>query len=256
MDQAAIRQAIADCRRNRTTRGSFAAEAPLTLEAAYEVQLSMAREREAQGDGVIGYKLGLLSPSKQQQMGVSEPILGHLHRSMAINPGEPVVAGRFVQPKVEPELAVVFARDVGAGARRAEVLAALDFALLVVDLLDSIYAGYRFTAPDVVADNASGGGVILGGRPLPVDVLLNPGGHRLRLTVDGQSWQQGALTELGDASAWIGWAVDKAAAFGRGVRRGDLLLLGAPCAAVNLPPPGGAVVVEGPLGTSIIAPVD
>ncbi|HEY8417856.1 MAG TPA: fumarylacetoacetate hydrolase family protein [Limnochordales bacterium] len=254
MDQAAIRQAIADSRRHRTPRGSFAAEAPLPLETAYEVQVAMAREREAQGDAIIGYKLGLLSPSKQQQMGVSEPILGHLHRSMAINPGEPVVAGRFIQPRVEPELAVVFARDVGAGARREQVLAALDFALLVVDVLDSIYAGYKFTAGDVVADNASGGAVILGGRPLPVDVLLSAGGHRLRLTVDGQKWQEGALTELGDAAGWTAWAVDKAASFGRGVRRGDLLLLGAPCAAVALPA-AGAVVAEGPLGTSLVAAV-
>ncbi|HLT57406.1 MAG: fumarylacetoacetate hydrolase family protein [Limnochordales bacterium] len=253
MDPAAIQQAIADARRRRTPRGSFAAEGPLSLEAAYEVQVRMAREREAQGDGIAGYKLGLLSPGKQQQMGVSEPILGHLHRSMAISPGEPVVAGRFIQPRVEPELAVVFARDVGAGARRGQVLAALDFALLVVDVLDSVYDGYRFTAGDVVADNASGGAVILGGRPLPADVLFD-GGHRLRLSVDGQTWQEGALSQLGDAAGWIAWAADKAAALGRGVRRGDLLLLGAPCAAVPLPT-AGAVVAEGPLGTSLIAPI-
>src|SRR5690606_29926794 len=159
---------------------------------------------------IAGYKLGLLSPSKQQQMGVSEPIIGHLHRSMLINPGEGVPAGRFIQPRVEPELAVVFARDVGAGARRGQVLAAIDFA------------------------------------PLPADVLLD-GSHRLRLTVDGQAWQEGALADLGDPVAWVIWAADKAVSLGRGLRRGDLLLLGAPCAAVALPT-AGAVVVEGPLG--------
>ena len=254
MDQATIRQAIAESRRHRTPRGSFSAEVSLSLDTAYAVQVEMVREREAQGDAVIGYKLGLLSPSKQQQMGVAEPIIGHLHRSMAINPGEAVVAARFLQPRVEPELAVVFARDVGAGARRGEVLAALDFALLVVDVLDSVYEGYKFTAGDVVADNASGGAVILGGRPLPVEVVLNAGGHRLRLTVDGRQWQEGALAELGGVVGWIAWAVDKAASLGRGVRRGDLLLLGAPCPAVPLPA-AGAVIAEGPLGASLVAAV-
>nr|MBO2477052.1 4-oxalocrotonate decarboxylase [Bacillota bacterium] len=253
MDAAAIQTAIARCRAARTPRGSFAAEAPLPLDTAYGVQVAMAREREVQGDAIAGYKLGLLSPSKQRQMGVSEPIIGHLHRSMLINPGEGVPAGRFIQPRVEPELAVVFARDVGAGARRGQVLAAIDFALLTVDVLDSIYAGYRFTAGDVVADNASGGAVILGGRPLPPDVLLD-GSHRLRLTVDGQAWQEGALADLGDPVAWVIWAADKAVSLGRGLRRGDLLLLGAPCAAVALPT-AGAVVAEGPLGASLVAPI-
>src|SRR5690606_24241950 len=62
--------------------------------------------------------------------------------------------------------------------------------------------------------------------------------HRLRLTVDGQAWQEGALADLGDPVAWVIWAADKAVSLGRGLRRGDLLLLGAPCAAVALPTAG------------------
>lgn len=214
----------------------------------------MAREREAAGDSIIGYKLGLISPDKQRQMGVSEPIIGHVHRSMIINPGEPVRRDRFIQPRMEPELAVVFGRPVGEGARPGQIAAAIDFVLLVIDVLDSIYAGYRFTAGDVVADNASGGAVVVGSRVLPADVLFDGDDRRLRL-LTGRTWHGGSVDSLGDPIGWIAWAADKAASLGRGVRRGDMLLLGSPCPAVPLPE-AGPLLAEGPLGSHVLARVE
>src|SRR5690606_41673371 len=109
------------------------------------------------------------------------------------------------------------------------------------------------TAGELAAATPSADASIFRARPLPPDVLLD-GSHRLRLTVDGQAWQEGALADLGDPVAWVIWAADKAVSLGRGLRRGDLLLLGAPCAAVALPT-AGAVVAEGPLGASLVAPI-
>lgn len=244
---------VSACREARTTRQTLS-DTPIELEQAYEVQLTMARQREETGDPIVGYKLGLLSKGKQEQMGVSEPIIGHVHHSMLIDPGQPVDYGRFIQPRVEPELAVVFAQPLPAGARRSDVKAAIDYVLVVADVLDSIYAGYRFTAGDVIADNASWGAAVLGQKPLPPEVLWQAPDERLRLSVDGVSWQEGAVGDLGDGIDWIRWAADKAAGFGRGLQRGDLLLLGSPCPAVALPE-SGTLIVEGPDGGRVIAPI-
>lgn len=252
MKTAELVAKVAACREQRTTRSTLADE-PIGLEQAYEVQATMARQREAEGDPIVGYKLGLLSKGKQEQMGVSEPIIGHVHKSMIINPGEPVVYSRFIQPRVEPELAVVFSKPVAADARRGDVEAAIDYVLVTADVLDSIYAGYRFTAGDVVADNASWGAAVLGQRPLPPEALLR-GDERLRLSVDGATWHEGFAKDLGDPVEWILWAAGKAAEIGRGLQAGDILLMGAPCAAVFLPETG-TLVVEGSSGGRVAAPI-
>lgn len=245
--------AIRECRRQRQSRGSFAGEYSVTVEQAYAVQVQLAREREAGGDPVVGFKLGLISRAKQEQMQISEPIIGHLHRSMLIQPGEAIPRDRFIQPRVEPELAVVFGRTPPEAARASDLLQCVGHVLLVVDVLDSIYAGYRFTAADVVADNASGGAVALGGRPLPPEVLWRQEGS-LRLSLDAAPWVGGTLTELGDPVALMVWAAERARRLGRGLRAGDLLLLGAPCAALAI---GDArmLVAEGPDGASLVAPI-
>ncbi|HEY8343103.1 MAG TPA: fumarylacetoacetate hydrolase family protein [Calditerricola sp.] len=253
MANSAVATTILECRRQLRSRGSIAAEHPLTLEEAYRVQTELARTREAEGDPIIGYKLGLISRAKQEQMKVSEPIIGHLHRSMLIQPGEPIARHRFIQPRVEPELAVVFGRTPAEKARVSDLLACIAYVQLVVDVLDSIYAGYRFTAADVVADNASWGAVVVSGRPLPPEVLWRQEGA-LRLSLDGGEWTEGALADLGDPVALVAWAAEQARRLGRGIREGDMLLLGAPCPAVLI---GAAqmLVAEGPGGSRLVAPI-
>lgn len=242
---------IERCRKEKATRPAFGkgdGGVPFDLAEAYAIQQYMALQKEKAGDPIVGYKLGLISPAKQQQMNVDEPIVGHIHRSMLYEPGQSIAADRFIQPRVEPEIALVFGDDV---TNPDEWERAVAYALLTVDILDSIYGGYRFQAADVVADNASGGAVIVGGQPLPADVLWRQEGS-LRLSLDGGEWVEGALTDLGDPRALLSWAVQRIHSFERGLKRGDVLLLGAPCAAVLV---GDATMLtaEGPGGTSLVA---
>lgn len=250
--------AIETYRMQKSTTDSLIEDGPNALDKAYRIQTTIASRKAEAGDAVVGYKLGLLSPDKQRQMGVSEPIIGHVHESMVINPGEVIRRERFIQPRVEPELAVVFEREVPAGSRRGELIAAIAYVLLVVDVLDSIWKDYKFTAADVIADNASGGGIVVGRQRLPADVLWNGDDALLRMSVGGGPWHTGALSSLGDPLVWLGWAADRAAGLGRGIQPGDMLLLGAPCAAVRLPATDGngqPLTVEGPAGAALVAQV-
>ena len=73
---------------------------------------------------------------------------------------------------MEPEIAFLLGDDVdGATASVPTVLAATEVLFPALEVLDSRYEGFRFTLPDVVADNASAARVVLGGRLLPVAAL-------------------------------------------------------------------------------------
>jgi hypothetical protein len=67
-----------------------------------------------------------------------------------------VQCDRYIQPRVEPEIAFLLGRDLeGPNVTAAQVLSATDAVFGAIDVLDSRYAGYKFTFNDVTADNAS-----------------------------------------------------------------------------------------------------
>jgi len=123
----------------------------------YAVQDADRRARLAAGEEQTGWKLGLTSAPKQRTMNVHEPIVGFLTDAM-----DGVDPSTLTQPRVEPELAFRLARDLdrpvdahGAAAYVAEVCLALE-------VLDSRWEGYRFGLADVVADDTSAAGYLLG----------------------------------------------------------------------------------------------
>ncbi len=223
---------IRDARSARTPIPSLGVE--LDLDAGYRVQASAAGNRLLRG-----YKLGLLSEAKQRQMGIAEPIYGRLYADMLLSSPAPLT--RFLQPRVEPELAVVLRRDVPPGSPPGRAAAAFGGFFLALDVLDSVWQDYRFTAAEVVADNASGGGFALGGTLLPPAEL--PG--QLRLFVNGSLRSEGATAALGDLGLRLAWLAGRVG----GLRAGQVVLLGSPAAAV----PAEVGVVEVWAGSHTLA---
>ncbi|AEV16346.1 Hydratase/decarboxylase [Thermus sp. CCB_US3_UF1] len=186
------------------------------LEGAYRVQ-------EALCPGPWkGFKLGLVSPAKQAQMGVREPIFGRVSPGML---REGVELSRFLQPRAEPEVAVFLKEDLPPGATPGRAYGAVAGFFLAVDLLDSVWEGYRFTASEVVADNASGGGFLLGLRPW----ARLPRGH-LRLYLNGERVAEGPVEALGDPGERLSWLAERVG----GLRAGQVVFLGSPAPAVPL----------------------
>ena len=150
------------------------------LDTAYRAQRAFVQSKLDAGERLVGYKLGLTSRNKQQAMGVDAPLYGRVTSGMICGYGEPVRLDRFIHPRVESEIAFLLARDIEPPATVISVLAATDVVFGAVDVLDSRYEGFKFTLTDVVADNASAGGVYLGSvtrRPNEVEDL---GADRLR----------------------------------------------------------------------------
>src|SRR6266511_1815828 len=97
--------------------------ADMTVDDAYAVQRRQADRRTSAGAGIVGFKIGLNSAAMQQQLGVDQPDYGHLFTDMLHAADSPIPANAFLQPRAEPEVALVLAQALrGPGLSVADVL--------------------------------------------------------------------------------------------------------------------------------------
>jgi 2-keto-4-pentenoate hydratase len=138
----------------------------LTLDDAYAIQLIQAQRRTAEGARVIGFKVGLTSAAMREQLGIDEPDYGHLFDDMLHAADAPIPTSRYLQPRAEPEVALVLGRPVrGPGPGVADLLSAVAYALPAIEIIDSRITDWRIGLHDTIADNASSGGLVLGQTP-------------------------------------------------------------------------------------------
>jgi 2-oxo-3-hexenedioate decarboxylase len=230
---------------SRTHRGPLTEDWPeLDLTTAYQVQQSLLDRRTGTGEQIIGVKLGLTSRAKQQRMSVDSPLTAWLTDAMPLDIGAPVPIGSLIHPRVEPELAFVLGRDLrGPGVTAAEAMAAVQTVYGAAEIIDSRYTGYRFTLPDVVADNASAARFVLG------PVHRSPAGLDLGLEAvlveaDGQVVDSatGAAVQGHPAQA-LALAANSLARRGLALREGWIVLTGGMTDAVPIEP-GGTVALR------------
>jgi 2-keto-4-pentenoate hydratase len=202
--------------------------ADLTIEDAYAIQTINIDRRIAAGQRVIGRKVGLTSKPMQDLLGVDEPDFGVLTDEMIVEDGDLIALSRLVQPRVEAELAFVMARDLaGPGVSTPTALDAIAGALPAVEVVDSRVADWKIKLVDTVADNASSGLLVVGGRMRPVTEL------DLRLlgvvvSRNGEVIDTGAgAAALGNPARCVAWLANKLGSFGAGLKAGDIVLPGA-----------------------------
>ena len=137
---------------------------------AYAIQAEILRRKLARGSRLIGLKAGLTSHAKMKQMGVDSPVFGFLVDYFSVPEGGEVKTAELIHPKVEPEIAFVLKRALkGPGCHIGAVLAATDFVLPGIEVIDSRYRDFKFDLKSVVADNTSAARFVVGGQALPPD---------------------------------------------------------------------------------------
>lgn len=196
--------------------------------AAYAVQEIGTRARLAAGERMTGRKIGLTSAAVQKQLGVDQPDYGILFADMAIADGGEVPAGGLLQPRAEAEIAFVLGRDLDIDRlTAADVVRAVDHAVCAIEIVDSRIAGWDIRIADTIADNASSGLYVLGGRPRRIgDLDLELCGMVAR--------RNGEVVALGAGAACLGsplhatlWLAQAMVRNGRPLRAGDVVLSGA-----------------------------
>jgi len=206
-----------------------------SLDEAYRVQELVMSPRETDDNPLVGHKVGLTSDAVRAQLGVDQPDFGVLLADMEVRAGAHIDLGRLIQPKVEAEIAFVLAFDVDELDRDA-VLRSVEYATPALEIVDSRIADWRIALFDTVADNASSGLYVLG------DDVVDPRQVDLRevamtMTADGEEVSTGRGSDcLGDPVDALVWVARTAAAQGRPLRAGEVVLSGALGPMVSLRP--------------------
>jgi 2-oxo-3-hexenedioate decarboxylase len=146
----------------------------MTMADAYEVQWAIRQRKIARGARIVGMKMGLTSRAKMQQMGVAAPIYGFLADYFCRPDNDTIPMGELIHPKVEVEIGFFIGKPLrGPGCHLGTVMAATDFVIPAVEVIDSRYENFRFDLVSVVADNASSSRFVIGGicaRPADLDL--------------------------------------------------------------------------------------
>jgi 2-keto-4-pentenoate hydratase len=208
-------------------------ESALDIDDAYAIQLENVKRSIAAGAKISGKKIGLTSKPMQDMFSVNEPDYGHLYDTMDLT-GKPVPAGSLLQPKVEGEIAFLLKDDVkGPDATVADVLAATDYVVAALEIVDSRIKDWKIKLFDTVSDNASSGCYVLGAKKIkPADIDLI--GERMTFYKNGEEIGSGAGSAvLGDPAYCVAWLANKLWAYGVILGKGEVVLSGALSAAVE-----------------------
>jgi 2-oxopent-4-enoate/cis-2-oxohex-4-enoate hydratase len=201
----------------------------LTLQDAYAISETILSERMRQEKvKVVGKKIGLTSRAVQRQLGVAEPDFGYLTSDMKVASGGVVSMKRLLQPRVEGELAYVLKKDLkGPGVTVEDVIAATDYVLPCIEIIDSRVKDWKIKIQDTVADNASSAFFVVGAQRFPLrqeDIRLT--GMALRLNGDVVSTGCGAAC-LDHPTFAVAWLANALSRYGVELKAGEVILSGA-----------------------------
>jgi 2-keto-4-pentenoate hydratase len=205
----------------------------LTLDDAYAIQQVQIASRIASGAAIVGYKVGLTSEPMRRQFGVDEPDFGHLLTDMVRAADAPIRTRQFLQPRAEPEIALVLGSSLrGPQVSVSDIVAATAYAVPAIEIIDSRIEGWKIGLVDTVADNASSGGFVIGQSPTALD--------RLDLSLTGCVLRRnGRIAATGAGAAVLGsplhaatWLANVLLGRGALLKAGHIILTGSITAAI------------------------
>ena len=209
---------------------------------AYGIQRALVARHLESGRRVVGWKIGLTSRAMQKALDIGIPDSGALLDDMLFESGATIPAGRFIEPRIEAEIAFVMARDLSGAATRDEVAAATDYVCPALEILDTRImrrdpaTGKSRNVLDTIADNAANAGVVLG------EARNKLGDWDLR-RVGAVVSRDGAVEETGlgagvlnDPALSVAWLSARLAETNESIRAGDIILSGSFIRPIESPP--------------------
>jgi 2-oxo-3-hexenedioate decarboxylase len=196
-------------------------------EDAYAIQDELRRRKVARGARIVGLKAGLTSHAKMKQMGVATPCFGFVADYFAVPEGGECKMSELIHPKVEPEIVFVTKTALkGPGCHIGTVLAATDFVMPGIEVIDSRYRDFKFDLKSVIADNTSAVRFVIGGCPIAVsEVDLRTVGIVMEKNGEPVAFGAGAAV-LGHPAAAVAMLANHLGARGQEIPAGSLILSG------------------------------
>lgn len=214
----------------------------MTLEDAYAVQEALIARKLAAGRRRIGWKIGLTSRAMQDALKIDTPDSGVLLDDMLFSNDATVPAGRFIQPRIEAEIAFVMSASLsGATCTRDDVLAATEYVCPSLEILDTRIlradpdTGQTRRVTDTISDNAANAGIVLGAaRHDPQKVDLRWVGAIVSRDEAVEETGLGAGV-LNDPVTSVVWLARRMADQGQSIEAGDIVLSGSFIRPVECP---------------------
>jgi 2-keto-4-pentenoate hydratase len=229
-------KALYEARRLRQPIAPFTDEdATLGMADGYAVQSALVELLLADGDSIVGYKVGLTSKPMQKMVGVDSPDYGPVLASTVYSTGDELSLSGFIQPKIEAEIVFVLGSPLrGPGVTVTAAHRAIAGIGAAMEIVDSRFADWRIKLADTVADLASNGAVAVAGNLVPltgIDARL----IGMTLTRNGELVDTGAgAAALGDPLTVVAWLANTLGSVGIGLEPGHLIMTGALHAAVAM----------------------
>ncbi|WP_233355885.1 fumarylacetoacetate hydrolase family protein [Henriciella litoralis] len=213
----------------------------MTIDEAYAVSLAMLEARKAEGECVVGKKIGVTSKPVQDMLSVHQPDFGFLTDAMHVQGGR-VDCSKLIAPRAEAEIAFRLKSDLqGPGVTAQDVLDATESVMACFEIVDSRIRDWKIAIQDTVADNASCGVFVLG------DVEADPSGLDLAglkavVTKNGQPLSEGYGSAVqGAPENAVAWLANTLGAYGIPFLAGEIILSGS---VVPLEPVGPGDVMD------------
>ncbi|WP_282181366.1 2-oxo-hept-4-ene-1,7-dioate hydratase [Aliiroseovarius marinus] len=226
------------------------------MDDAYQVQNAIYRAKLDAGRKVIGWKIGLTSKAMQYALNIDIPDSGILFDDMLFENGATVPAGRFIQPRIEAEIAFVMKDAIGGDTvTREDVIAATDYVAPSIEILDTRIqrvdpeTGKARTVFDTISDNAANAGIVLGNERHAVDAFdLRWVGAITSRNNEVEETGLGAGV-LNDPVESVVWLARRMAQYGQSIEPGQIILSGSFIRPVECPS-GTAIHADfGPFGS-------
>jgi 2-oxo-hept-3-ene-1,7-dioate hydratase len=233
-DITAAAAALDDAERSRTQIGLLSLQhQSMTMDDAYAIQSAWVAHKIAAGGKVKGWKVGLTSKAMQSALGIDIPDSGVLLNDMFFGDGSTIPDSRFIQPRIEAEIAFMMSAPLsGPNTTAAAVLAATEWVVPSLEILDTrilrIDPATKKTRNvlDTISDNAANAGIVLGSqRHKPDEFDLRWVGAIVKR--DGEVEETGlGAGVLNDPLLGIAWLANRLAQYGQSIKAGDVVLSG------------------------------
>ncbi|KAF1066393.1 MAG: 2-oxo-hept-4-ene-1,7-dioate hydratase [Pseudomonas citronellolis] len=207
----------------------------MTLDDAYKVQSAWMQRKFADGRVIKGHKIGLTSKAMQRAVSIDEPDFGVLLDDMFYRDGSVIPASRFIELKIEAELAFVLSKPLsGPDCSLFDVLDATAYVTPALEILDARIqrkdpqTGRSRSVLDTISDNAANAAVVLGGRAFRPDAL-DADMRRIGAIVsrNGEVEETGlAAGVLNHPAYGVAWLANRLHAFGIVLEAGEVILAG------------------------------
>jgi 2-oxo-3-hexenedioate decarboxylase len=132
---------------------------------AYGVTAAIRQMRETRGDMPVGRKIGFTNRTIWAEYNVDGPIWGYVYDRTVHNLaeiGDAFSLSGLADPRIEPEIVFRLALAPAPGMNERALLDCIDWVAQGFEIVQSIFPGWKFSAPDTVAAFGLHGALLIG----------------------------------------------------------------------------------------------